>query len=47
MSSLQQNWRKGQNKFCVEAQEGEEEMEGEGRRRWGEMTQTMYAHVNK
>jgi hypothetical protein len=45
MSSLQQNWSKGQNRFCLEAT-------GVGRRGGGggqeeEMTQTMYAHVNK
>jgi hypothetical protein len=36
MFSLQQNWRRGQNRFCLEAR-GEE----------GEMAQTMYAHMNK
>jgi hypothetical protein len=36
LSSLQQNWRKGQNRFCLETR-------GMG----GEMTQTMYAHMNK
>jgi hypothetical protein len=45
MSTLQQNWRKGQNKFCLEAR-------GLRRRRrgpeaGGEMDQTMYAHMNK
>jgi hypothetical protein len=44
MSSLQQNWRKGQNRLCLEVRAGEGE-------RWqgqeGEMAQTMYAHVNK
>jgi hypothetical protein len=44
-STLQWNWRKAQNMFCLEGR-------WEGRRRWGqgqegEMTQTMYAHVNK
>jgi hypothetical protein len=46
MFSLQQNWRKGQNRFCLEAREvwGEKEgVAGSG----GEMAQTMYAHVNK
>jgi hypothetical protein len=42
---LQWNWRKAQNRFCLEGK-------GEGRKecRWGqegEMTQAMYAHVNK
>jgi hypothetical protein len=45
MSSLQQNWRKGQNRFCLEArrvgESGREQGIGE------EMTQTMYAHRNK
>jgi hypothetical protein len=37
MSSLQQNWRKGQNRFCLEA----------GGREGGEMAPTMCAHMNK
>jgi hypothetical protein len=44
MSSLQHNWRKGQNKFCLEVRGV-----GGGRRGGGqgrEMTQIMYAHVN-
>jgi hypothetical protein len=46
MSSLQQNWRKGQNKFYLEAREG---WRGEGgdREQGEEMAQTMYAHMNK
>jgi hypothetical protein len=46
MSSLQQNWRKGQNRFCLEAS-------GVGRKgrkleeQRGEMAQTRYAHMNK
>jgi hypothetical protein len=36
ISTLQWNWRKAQNRFCLEAR-GQE----------GEVTQTMYAHVNK
>jgi hypothetical protein len=45
MSSLQQNWRKGQNRFCLEVR-------GLGEKKWvgeqgGEMAQTMYAHMNK
>jgi hypothetical protein len=42
MSSLQQNWRRGQNRFCLEAREVGEEEEG-----GGEVAQTMYAHMNK
>jgi hypothetical protein len=43
ISTLQQNWRKAQNRFCLEGRgEGEE---GQGQE--GEMTQTIYAHVNK
>jgi hypothetical protein len=38
MSSLQQNWRKGQNRFCLEAR---------GERGEGEMAQTMYTCMNK
>jgi hypothetical protein len=38
MSSLQQNWRKGQSRFCLEA--GSKGMEGE-------MAKIMYAHMNK
>jgi hypothetical protein len=45
MSSLQQNWRKGQNRFCLEARGVGGE--GGGRGQWEEMTQIMYAHVNK
>jgi hypothetical protein len=46
MSSLQQNWRKGQNRFCLE--ESRVGGEGAGRGgRGGEMAQTMYPHVNK
>jgi hypothetical protein len=45
MSSLQQNWRRGQNRFCLEARGwgGEEGGGGQGE----EMAQTMYAHMNK
>jgi hypothetical protein len=44
MFSLQQNWRREQNRFCLEAKglEGEEWW-----RQRGEMSQTMYAHMNK
>jgi hypothetical protein len=40
---LQQNWRKGQNSFCLELRGGERDGVGNG----GEMAQTMYAHINK
>jgi hypothetical protein len=44
MFLLQQNWRRGQKRFCLEAR-GWREMEGaEGGE--GEMAQTMYAHRN-
>jgi hypothetical protein len=45
MSSLQQKWRKGQNRFCLEVgvRGGERGDRGQG----GEMAQTMYAHTNK
>jgi hypothetical protein len=42
MSSLQQNWRRGQNRFFLEARG---KGEGEGNR--GEMAQSMYEHMNK
>jgi hypothetical protein len=45
MSSLQQNWRRGQNRFCLEAR-GVREERGGGEQRV-EMAQTMYAHMNK
>jgi hypothetical protein len=31
MSSLQQNWREGQNRFCLEVTEGGGKREEEGR----------------
>jgi hypothetical protein len=37
MSSLQQNWRKEQNRFCLKVREGEGSGGG----------QTMYGHMNK
>jgi hypothetical protein len=40
--SLQQNWRREQNSFCLEARG----KRGEGKQE-GEMAQTMYAHMNK
>jgi hypothetical protein len=45
MSTLQQNWRKGQNRFCLEARRWEGRGRGQGH--GGEMAQTMYAHMNK
>jgi hypothetical protein len=45
MSSLQQNWRRGQT-GSIWKQEGWER-EGVGGGRGGEMAQTMYAHMNK
>jgi hypothetical protein len=45
MSSLQQNWRKGQNRFCLEVRGLGERKAAGGRGR--EMGQTMYAHMNK
>jgi hypothetical protein len=45
ISTLQQNWRKAQNKFCLEGRG--EEGKGWGWGQEGEMTQTMYAHLNK
>jgi hypothetical protein len=45
MSSLQQNWRSRQNKFCLEVRGvwEKEQIRGLG----GEMAQIMYAHMNK
>jgi hypothetical protein len=43
MSSLQQNWRREQNSFCLEARRGEGGDEGQ----WGEMAQTTYVQMNK
>jgi hypothetical protein len=45
MSILQQNWRKGQNRFCLEARGWAGE--GGSRGQKGEMAQTMYVHINK
>jgi hypothetical protein len=45
MFSLQKNWRKGQNRFCLEVRGSWGEEVGRGW--WGEMAQTMYAHMNK
>jgi hypothetical protein len=43
MSSLQQNWKKGQNRFYLEACG----VEGESRGQGVEMAQTIYVHMNK
>jgi hypothetical protein len=44
MSTLQQNWRRVQKKFCLEVRR----VGGGGEWREGrEMAQTMYAHMNK
>jgi hypothetical protein len=44
MSTLQQNWRKGQNRIWLEAREDwGDKGEGEGRGKNG----PMYAHMNK
>jgi hypothetical protein len=45
LSSLQQNWRKGQIRFCLEATGVGGE--GGGKGRGGEVAQTMYAYMNK
>jgi hypothetical protein len=45
MSSLEQNWKKGKNRFCLKAKGVGERGRGWGER--GEMTQTMYVHMNK
>jgi hypothetical protein len=45
MSSLQQTWRKGQNRFCLETREVEGGKRG-GREKGEEIAQTMYAHMN-
>jgi hypothetical protein len=46
MFSLQQNWKKGQNRFCLEARGLWEKEEGGGEK-GGDMNQTIYAHLNK
>jgi hypothetical protein len=43
MFSLQQNWRRGQNRFCPEV--GVESLGGLGGR--SKVAQTMYKHVSK
>jgi hypothetical protein len=44
MSFLQQNQSLGQNRTCLKLSGGGKDGRG---REWGEMTQTMCAHVNK
>jgi hypothetical protein len=46
MFSFQQNWRRGQNRFCLEAR-GLGGGKGGSEGHVGEMAQTMYAHINK
>jgi hypothetical protein len=43
MFSLKQNWRRGQNRFYLEARGWERVCAGQG----VEKAQTMYAHMNK
>jgi hypothetical protein len=45
MSLLQQNHSQGQNEICLKLRRGREK--GRERGQGKEMTQTMYAHVNK
>jgi hypothetical protein len=45
MSSLQQNWRKGQNRFFLEV--SGVRGRGKGWGAGGEIAPTMYAHMNK
>jgi hypothetical protein len=45
ISSLQQNWRKEQNMFCLIVREVRGEGGGGGQGE--EMTQTVYVHMNK
>jgi hypothetical protein len=45
MSFLQQNQSQGQNRTCLKLRRAEGK--GEGGEQGGEITQTMYAHVNK
>jgi hypothetical protein len=45
MSSLQQNWRRGLNRFCLDARGLGKE--GGGMQQGGEMAQIIYAHMNK
>jgi hypothetical protein len=46
ISTLQWNWRKVHNRFCLEARGGGGR-EGGGVGQGGEKAQTMYVHVNK
>jgi hypothetical protein len=43
ISTLQRNWGKGQNRFCLEGSGGRGREQGQE----GKIIQTMYAHVNK
>jgi hypothetical protein len=44
MSTFQQNWRKGQNKFCLEARGGGEREEVE---EWGRNGSNNVSYMNK
>jgi hypothetical protein len=46
MSSLQQNWKEGQDRFYLESRRVEQDREGVGGL-GEEIAQTIYAHVNK
>jgi hypothetical protein len=46
MSALQQNWRRGQNRFCLEERGWGERERPVDRGQGGEMAQTMYSHMN-
>jgi hypothetical protein len=47
MSSLQQNWREGQNRLLLEVRWGMRKGGGGGAGQEREMAQTMYEHMNK
>jgi hypothetical protein len=47
MSSLQQNWRKGQNGFCLKARGGEEREGADGRGENGPNNVCTYEEMNK
>jgi hypothetical protein len=46
MSSLQQNWRRGQYKFCLEVRVVGKKKGRDGKQ-GREMAQTIYAHMNR
>jgi hypothetical protein len=45
MSSLQQNWRKGQSSFCLKVRGVGDKGKIQGA--WEEMAPTMYVYMNK